>query len=177
MFFCLCDNNVTEYFVVQNIPAMIGICLFHFWRSLLFSGFTELLQKHFIALVNHPGVPFLTPSLFTAITHPWASVLYHLKTAISGSPWVAQWFSACLPPRAWSWGPGIESHLGLPAWSLLLPLPVSLPLLLSVFQWINKILKKKKALPFPTPNFHSNYPGMLHTTTSDLPSLSAVVSV
>ena len=27
-----------------------------------------------------------------------------------------------------SWGPGIESHVGLPAWSLLLPLPVSLPL-------------------------------------------------
>ena len=25
-------------------------------------------------------------------------------------------------------GSGIESHIGLPAWSLLLPLPVSLPL-------------------------------------------------
>ena len=25
-------------------------------------------------------------------------------------------------------GPGIESHVGLPAWSLLLPLPVSMPL-------------------------------------------------
>ena len=29
------------------------------------------------------------------------------------------------------WGPGIEFHLGLPAWSLLLPLPVSLPLCVS----------------------------------------------
>ena len=25
-------------------------------------------------------------------------------------------------------GPGIESHIGFPAWSLLLPLPMSLPL-------------------------------------------------
>ncbi|CAD7693428.1 unnamed protein product [Nyctereutes procyonoides] len=30
------------------------------------------------------------------------------------------------------WSPGIESHVGLPAWSLLLPLPVSLPLSLSL---------------------------------------------
>ena len=42
--------------------------------------------------------------------------------------WVAQWLTACLWPRAWSWGPRTESHIGLPAWSLLLPLPVSLPL-------------------------------------------------
>ena len=37
-----------------------------------------------------------------------------------------------LRPRVQSWRPGIESHVGLPAWSLLLPLPVSLPLALSV---------------------------------------------
>ena len=43
-----------------------------------------------------------------------------------GDPWVAQWFSACLPPRAWSWSPRIESCTRLPAWSLLLPLPLSL---------------------------------------------------
>ena len=47
-------------------------------------------------------------------------------------PWVAQRFSACLWPRARSWRLGIESHVGLPAWSLLLPLPVSLPLSLSL---------------------------------------------
>ena len=47
-------------------------------------------------------------------------------------PWVAQRFGACLWPRARSWRPGIESHVGLPAWSLLLPLPVSLPLSLCV---------------------------------------------
>ena len=42
--------------------------------------------------------------------------------------WVAQWMSVCLRPRAWPQGPEIESHIGLPARSLLLPLPVSLPL-------------------------------------------------
>ncbi|XP_072617233.1 uncharacterized protein CFAP97D2 isoform X1 [Vulpes vulpes] len=50
----------------------------------------------------------------------------------SGDPWVAQRFGACLWPRARSWRPRIESHIGLPAWSLLLPLPMSLPLSLSL---------------------------------------------
>ena len=50
---------------------------------------------------------------------------------------VAQQFSACLQPRAWSWRPGIKSHVGLPAWSLLPPLPVPLPLSLCL-AWINK---------------------------------------
>ena len=44
--------------------------------------------------------------------------------------WVAQ-------PRAWSWGPGIKSHVKLPAWSLLLRLPLSLSLSLSL---INKLI-------------------------------------
>ena len=46
-----------------------------------------------------------------------------------------------LQPGAWSWRPGIESHVRLPAWSLLFPLLVSLPLFLSLFvclSWINK---------------------------------------
>ena len=55
----------------------------------------------------------------------------HINPSL-GDPWVAWWFGACLWPRAWSWSPGIESHIGLPGWSLLLPLPVSLPPSLSV---------------------------------------------
>ena len=31
-----------------------------------------------------------------------------------GDLWVAQWFGACLWPRARSWRPGIESHIRLP---------------------------------------------------------------
>ena len=57
---------------------------------------------------------------------------YHVLKALSGDPWVVQRFSTCLWPRSWSWGPWIKSHLGLPAWSLLLPPPVSQPLSLSV---------------------------------------------
>ena len=39
----------------------------------------------------------------------------------------------------------MESPVGLPVWSLLLPLPVSLPLSLSVsHEQINKIFRKKK---------------------------------
>ena len=51
--------------------------------------------------------------------------------------WVAQRSSICLQPRAWSWRPGIKSHIGFPVWSLLLPLPVSLLLSLCL-SWINK---------------------------------------
>ena len=48
-----------------------------------------------------------------------------IKNFPRGDPWVAQRFSACLWPRVRSWNPGIESHVGL-------PLPVSLPLSLSL---------------------------------------------
>ena len=51
--------------------------------------------------------------------------------------WVAQWLSVSFQPRAWSWGPGFESCIRLPAWSLLLSLPVSLPFFLWV-SWTNK---------------------------------------
>ena len=45
-----------------------------------------------------------------------------IRTTPGGDPWVAQWFGTCLLPRAWSCSPGIESCVGPPAWSLLLPL-------------------------------------------------------
>ena len=54
-----------------------------------------------------------------------------IKIRTTGATWVAQRFSI-----AFSQGvileTRIESHVGLPAWSLLLPLPVSLPLSLSL---------------------------------------------
>ena len=54
--------------------------------------------------------------------------------------WVTQWLSVCLRLRLWSWGPGIESHIRLPAGSLLLlPMSLSLSMWLS---WINKIFLK-----------------------------------
>ena len=66
-----------------------------------------------------------------------------------GDPWVAQeipgWLSGLVPafgpghdPGVLGSGPmsgsrhGASSHVGFPAWSLLLPLPVSLPLSLSL---------------------------------------------
>ena len=62
------------------------------------------------------------------------------KTQVRASR-VAQWFGFTFGPEVWSWKPGIESYIRLPAWSLLLSLPVSLSLCLS---WINKIFKKKR---------------------------------
>ena len=64
------------------------------------------------------------------------------KWSYTRDTWLAQQLSVCLWLRAWSWSPGIKSHIRLPAWSLLLPLPMSLPLSLCV-SWINKIFKNK----------------------------------
>ena len=55
-----------------------------------------------------------------------------LKMLFSGDAWVAQRLSNCLWLRVWSWNPGIESCIGLPAWGLLLPPPMFLPLSLAV---------------------------------------------
>ena len=52
----------------------------------------------------------------------WASNCFR------GDAWVAQRLSICLQLRAWPRGSGIASHVGLLARSLLLRLPVSLPL-------------------------------------------------
>ena len=56
--------------------------------------------------------------------------------------WMAQRLRVCLWLRVWSRSPGIESHIGLLAWTLLLLLPMSLPLSLCL-SWIHKIFKKK----------------------------------
>ena len=50
------------------------------------------------------------------------------KIAPPRGTWVAQWLSGCLWLRSGSQGPGIESCIRLSAASLLLPLPMSLPL-------------------------------------------------
>ena len=59
------------------------------------------------------------------------------------------WFtplSVCLGLTSWSWGPGIEPHVGLPAQRgvnfSLCPRPNSLPLMLFLSQ-INKVFSKK----------------------------------
>ena len=61
--------------------------------------------------------------------------------------WVAEQLSICLWLRLWSQGPRIKFCIGLPAWSLLLPLHVSLPLFLCL-SWINKWNLKKKLIGF-----------------------------
>ena len=60
----------------------------------------------------------------------YSSFLF-LKKNLLGSPGGAAVWRR-LPPGVWSWRPRIESHIGLPAWGLLLPLPVSLPLSFSL---------------------------------------------
>ena len=47
--------------------------------------------------------------------HWWFWVRFgNNRNLCNRDPWVAQRFGACLWPRAWSWRPGIKSHVGLP---------------------------------------------------------------
>ena len=59
---------------------------------------------------------------------------------LKGSVGQPGWLSGLVPPSAQGLilETGIESHIRLPAWSLLLPLPVSLPLSVSL---TNKYIK------------------------------------
>ena len=41
------------------------------------------------------------------------NLLWIFKVPLLGDPWVVQRFSTCLWPRARSWRPGMESHVGL----------------------------------------------------------------
>ena len=74
----------------------------------------------------------------------WTWTPIHLKGDKASEPTgVGQprWPSGLAPPSARGviLGSGIECHVGVPAWSLLLPLPVSLSLSLSVcLSWMNK---------------------------------------
>ena len=68
------------------------------------------------------------------------------KTLIKiGGTWVAQQLSVCLWLRSWPQGPGIQSHIGLLAGSLLLLLTyVSASLAVSLMNKYNLFLKSKK---------------------------------
>ena len=57
--------------------------------------------------------------------------------SITGTPGGAGWSEVGRLPLAQDMTPGIESHVGIPAWSLLLTLPVSRPLSLGL-SGINK---------------------------------------
>ena len=59
-------------------------------------------------------------------------------------PWVAQRFGACLWPRARSWRPGIESHVGLPVHGACFSLCLCLCLSLSLCDYHKKKKKKLK---------------------------------
>ena len=61
-----------------------------------------------------------------------------------GDPWVAQRFGPCLWPRAQSWRPGIESHIGLPVHGACFSLCLCLCLSLSLSLCVCDGHKKKK---------------------------------
>ena len=97
--------------------------------------------RDFCSRYHIKSMPLLSVSSF-----PWDLLICFLKVLpfsflsrrmARRCSWVAQWLSICFQLRAWSQGPGIEFCIRLPAESLLLPPPMSLPLSLCL-SWINK---------------------------------------
>ena len=74
--------------------------------------------------LRHPGIPYL---LQGSLVYSWTAI----RKFTLGQP---RWLSGLAPPAAQgvTLETRIESHIRLLAWSLLLPLPVSLPLSLCV---------------------------------------------
>ena len=111
------------------------------------SGFHAHLKNNFTHIiilfssctaVSFMGVFYLSQQF----SNFWFHDLFILLSYWGQDPWVAQQLT--FGPGWWSWLPGIKSHIRLPTWSLLLPLPMSLSLSVSLSQclsWVNKILK------------------------------------
>ena len=106
-------------------------------------------KNHTEQTLSGPGtVEFVLKNNARIIENKEKRGLFKIKIKISEiknpKDWdtcVAQQLSICLRLRAWPRGPGIEFHIGLPAGSLLLPLPVSLPLSGSLMNKIKSFLK------------------------------------
>ena len=112
LFYTLLDS--IHYYIVILYLCLWGI-IFFFWNFTFRNVFLSLWWWSYSGLIK------------------W------VKIFLTGSPEWLSGFSTCLQPGAWSWSPEIKSHIGLPAWSLLLPLPVSLPFSLFLcLSWINK---------------------------------------
>ena len=108
--------------VILMYPNLLPFFFIDWSFSILFRNFSQYHKYYFFKY------------LFSILV-----LLFILMFLIyGGGTWVAQWLSICLWLGLWSWGPGIESHIRLPAGNLLPPLPMSLPLSVSL---MNKSIK------------------------------------
>ena len=77
------------------------------WSSILFfflwPFFSGILHTFCVFFIVHNHTS-LRKIVFT---------VWLIQITMYWDPWVAQQFGACLWPRAWSWRPGIQSHVGL----------------------------------------------------------------
>ena len=98
------------------------------WLSFLLRNFFKVLILTLLGMMDRA---LRVGNLTSHLDIPSSSILLTFKTKSRATP-VAQRFSVAFSPGRVPGRRRIESHIRLPAWSLLLPLPVSLPLSLSV---------------------------------------------
>ena len=120
------------------------------WRaplSLKFQALHGLLRRHSITwILKSPVFNAMCLMQMTSATASFkntklglTSIFYQI-IELKGDFWVTQQLSVCLQLRAWSWSPGIESHIGLlqgTCFSLCLCFYLYVCL-----SWKNKYLKK-----------------------------------
>ena len=134
--------GIIQYYVLCKCIHMGGVLYVNvgkrwdYSRSLMFLFWVFSHHTHFIYLWiwwekwSHLLLWKLKSNIF-AIFDAW-SLSAGTKITLVRGICVAQWLSNCLWLRSWSWGPGIESHIRILAGSLLLPLPMSQSLSVSL---------------------------------------------
>ena len=128
----LYQQPIKRYELIHQMPEVEEILCVSYSRDSKYSA--HMLELLCSSTYCNDGTCGFSPSLPKPSSHEVNPIChtflfyYAHKEIKARDPWVAQWFNACLWPRARSWRPGIESHHRAPgAWSLLLLLPMSLP--------------------------------------------------
>ena len=128
---CLLPLKSKTYYHAAFHCVLSATCAVMFTFLLLMLNFNFVLDQFLQGFVTNPFKEFIFSFAYAVSSSPFFNIYFFIKDLFIWDAWVAQWLSVCLRLRAQSWGPGIKSRMGLPTWSLLLPLPVSLPLSVS----------------------------------------------
>ena len=97
-----------KYLYFYSPEVLLAWCNYKAYVMGYVSGWSSPSVYQRVAFFDQPVTEFTKGGIWLKMQ------VWKKKNAGVGDPWVAQRFGACLWPRARSWRPGIESHVGLP---------------------------------------------------------------